>query len=250
MDRSKILTFFNMKLDTFIIAVTIMTVILIITLFFLLLDYLKIRKRYMEFMTGESGKNLEYTIYKRFREIDVLKEGQKDNDNQIEIIYDMVRRSYNKIGIYHYNAFSPSRSFNGGSISFALALLNSSNNGFVLNVIHNRAGCHVYLKEIQNGSCKMTLAEEEMKAVEMAIEYKKEDIMNIGHHDTDSDIDTDSVNDSMGEVQTNEKSAVNDNTVEENTMSDVQENEEEEKKTDFDNEEEIETELEEKEDID
>ena len=208
MDRSKILTFFNMKLDTFIIAVTIMTVILIITLFFLLLDYLKIRKRYMEFMTGESGKNLEYTIYKRFREIDVLKEGQKDNDNQIEIIYDMVRRSYNKIGIYHYNAFSPSRSFNGGSISFALALLNSSHNGFVLNVIHNRAGCHVYLKEIQNGSCKMTLAEEEMKAVEMAIEYKKEDIMNIGHDEADS----------VEETQMNMKNADADNRVEDDRI--------------------------------
>ena len=45
----------------------------------------------MEFMTGETGKNLEYTIYKRFRDIDQLKVGQKDNDDQIEIIYDMVR---------------------------------------------------------------------------------------------------------------------------------------------------------------
>lgn len=176
MDNSKILTFFNMKLDTFIIAVSIMTVILIITLFFLLLDYLKIRKRYMEFMTGETGKNLEYTIYKRFRDIDQLKVGQKDNDDQIEIIYDMVRRSYNKIGIYHYNAFSPSKSFNGGSISFAMAMLNSSDNGFVLNVIHNRAGCHVYLKEIVDASSEMTLAEEEMIAIERAINYKKEDI--------------------------------------------------------------------------
>ncbi len=176
MDNSKILTFFNMELDTFIIAVTIMTVILIITLFFLLLDYLKIRKRYMEFMTGETGKNLEYTIYKRFRDIDQLKVGQKDNDDQIEIIYDMVRRSYNKIGIYHYNAFSPSKSFNGGSISFAMAMLNSSNNGFVLNVIHNRAGCHVYLKEIVDASSEMTLAEEEMIAIERAINNKKEDV--------------------------------------------------------------------------
>ena len=176
MDNSKILTFFNMELDTFIITVTIMTVILIITLFFLLLDYLKIRKRYMEFMTGETGKNLEYTIYKRFRDIDQLKVGQKDNDDQIEIIYDMVRRSYNKIGIYHYNAFSPSKSFNGGSISFAMAMLNSSNNGFVLNVIHNRAGCHVYLKEIVDASSEMTLAEEEMIAIERAINNKKEDV--------------------------------------------------------------------------
>ena len=60
----------------------------------------------MEFMTGESGKSLEYTIYKRFREIDELKVGQKDNDAQIEIIYNLVRKSYNKIGIYRYDAFS------------------------------------------------------------------------------------------------------------------------------------------------
>ena len=32
----------------------------------------------------------------------------------------------------------------------------------------------------------MTLAEEEMKAVEMAIHYKKEDIMNLGQENSDS----------------------------------------------------------------
>ena len=97
---SKILKFFNMEIDLFIVSVCVFMAIVLIVLFFLLLDYLKIRKRYMEFMTGESGKSLEYTIYKRFREIDKLKEGQNDNDNQIAIIYDMVRKSYSKIGIY------------------------------------------------------------------------------------------------------------------------------------------------------
>jgi len=169
MDSSRILTFFNMKLDVFIVIVSIINVALVITIFFLLLDYLKIRKRYMEFMTGESGKNLEYTIYKRFREIEVLKLNQKDNDDQIEIIYDMVRKSYNKVGLYHYNAFNEMNSVNGGNMSFALVLLNSSLNGFVLNVIHNRAGCHVYMKEIQEGHCQITLSEEELIALEMAI---------------------------------------------------------------------------------
>ena len=73
---SKILKFFNMEIDLFIVSVCVFMAIVLIVLFFLLLDYLKIRKRYMEFMTGESGKSLEYTIYKRFREIDKLKEGQ------------------------------------------------------------------------------------------------------------------------------------------------------------------------------
>ena len=174
--ESSILTFLNIRLDAFIVAVSVMTIIMLITLFFLLLDYLKIRKRYMEFMTGESGKNLEYTIYKRFREIDELKVGQKDNDDQIAIIYDMVRKSYNKFGLYRYDAFNPQNTFNGGSISFALTMLNSSDNGFILNVIHNRAGCHVYMKEIINGECEAALAREEQISLNMAMNKKSQDI--------------------------------------------------------------------------
>ena len=147
--NSRILNFFNVKLDAFIVFVSVVVVIMFIALFFLLLDYLKMRKRYVEFMTGESGKSLEYTIYKRFREIDKLKAGQKDNDAQIAIIYDMLRRNYSKVGIYKYDAF---------------------------NVENNRAGCHVYLKEIKEAVCEQVLAEEEKISLDMALKYdeKKE----------------------------------------------------------------------------
>ena len=172
--NSKILTFFNMKLDIFIVFVSVLIVVMVITLFFLLLDYLKIRKRYMEFMTGESGKSLEYTIYKRFREIDELKRNQKDNDDQISIIYNMLRRSYSKIGMHRYDAFQVENSLNGGSISFVLTLLNSSDDGFIMNVIHNRAGCHVYMKEIYGGQCDSALAREEEISLHKALDYAME----------------------------------------------------------------------------
>ena len=130
----------------------------------------------MEFMTGESGKSLEYTIYKRFREIDELKINQKDNDDQIAIIYNKVRRSYSKIGIYRYDAFNIENSLSGGTMSFVLTLLNSANDGFMINTIHNRAGCHVYMKEIKNGTCDLALAEEEVISLNMALEYEDENI--------------------------------------------------------------------------
>lgn len=173
--NSKILTFFNMRLDIFIIFVSVIIVALLITVFFLLLDYLKIRKRYMEFMTGESGKSLEYTIYKRFREIDELKKNQKDNDDQISIIYNMLRRSYSKIGMHRYDAFQMESSANGGNMSFVLTLLNSSDDGFIMNVIHNRAGCHVYMKEIYGARCETALAREEEISLEKALQYALKD---------------------------------------------------------------------------
>ena len=177
--NSRILNFFNVKLDAFIVFVSVVVVIMFIALFFLLLDYLKMRKRYVEFMTGESGKSLEYTIYKRFREIDKLKAGQKDNDAQIAIIYDMLRRNYSKVGIYKYDAFNVENSLSGGSISFALTLLNSRDNGFILNVIHNRAGCHVYLKEIKEATCEQVLAEEEKISLDMALKYDEKKEINL-----------------------------------------------------------------------
>ena len=99
-----------------------------------------------------------------------------DNDAQIAIIYDMLRRNYSKVGIYKYDAFNVENSLSGGSISFALTLLNSRDNGFILNVIHNRAGCHVYLKEIKEAVCEQVLAEEEKISLDMALKYdeKKE----------------------------------------------------------------------------
>lgn len=125
----------------------------------------------MEFMTGESGKSLEYTIYKRFRDIDQLQIGQKDNDDQISIIYDKVRKSYSKIGVYRYDAFNLENTVAGGKLSFVLTLLNDADDGFVLNTIHNRAGCHVYMKEICKGSCDTPLAEEEKISLEKALLY-------------------------------------------------------------------------------
>lgn len=167
---SRVLNYFNVKLDVFIIFIFIAFLAMLITLFFFLLDYLKMRKRYMEFMTGESGKELEYTIYKRFREIDSLKESQKDNDDQISIIYNKIRQSYSKLGIHKYDAFQSENNSSRGNMSFSLALLNSEDNGFIINAIHSRTGCHLYMKEIIHGECEAELADEEKTALAKALD--------------------------------------------------------------------------------
>ena len=54
-------------------------------------------------------------------------------------------------------------------------MLNSENDGFIVNTIHNRAGCYVYMKEIRNGVCEdAPLAEEERISLEMALNYGQE----------------------------------------------------------------------------
>lgn len=57
----------------------------------------------------------------------------------------------------------------GGNLSFSIALLDENNNGFILNSVHSVEGCYTYTKEVKNGSCKISLGEEEEKALNIAI---------------------------------------------------------------------------------
>lgn len=76
--------------------------------------------------------------------------------------------TFQKVGLVKYDAFHEM----GGKLSFSLALLNETNDGFVLNAVHSREGCYTYIKEIVGGNSIIVLAEEEQEALDMAKEAK------------------------------------------------------------------------------
>ena len=51
---------------------------------------------------------------------------------------------FNKYGVEKYDAFDDV----GGKLSFALALLDKENTGLILNAVHSRDNCFLYMKEI------------------------------------------------------------------------------------------------------
>ena len=87
--------------------------------------------------------------------------------NEINRIKDILSRTTNKIGIVKYDAFPDV----GGKLSFALAMLDESNTGFVLNAIHSREGCYTYIKEIVKGESYIVLGQEEKDALRQAVNY-------------------------------------------------------------------------------
>ena len=78
-----------------------------------------------------------------------------------------LRASYQKFGLVRYNAFKGM----GGNLSFAMAMLDYTNSGFVLNSVHSREGCYLYLKRIDLGQTDGPLGNEEKEAVEQALGY-------------------------------------------------------------------------------
>ena len=80
-----------------------------------------------------------------------------------------MKGTFQKVGLVKYDAFNEM----GGKLSFSLALLNETNDGFVLNAVHSREGCYTYVKEIVGGNSIIVLADEEQEALDMAKEAKK-----------------------------------------------------------------------------
>lgn len=69
-----------------------------------------------------------------------------------------------KISIVRFNPFGDT----GGDQSFALAVLDAHNSGYVLTSIHGREGTRSYVKPIDFGSSKHTLSVEEKQALTLA----------------------------------------------------------------------------------
>lgn len=152
--------------DYIIIGLAAFCVILFILTLVNMAKTSNIRKKYEAFMQGSDAKSLEDTLITRLSQVDDLMAANEANELSIKKLSDNMRFTFQKVGLVKYDAFNEM----GGKLSFSLALLNESNNGFVLNAVHSREGCYTYVKEIIDGNSIITLAEEEQEALRVAKE--------------------------------------------------------------------------------
>ena len=129
----------------------------------------KMKKKYKKFMSGKNAKSLEEILVKRLNQIDSLVDANATNEKNIKKVVNNMKFTFQKVGLVKYDAFNEM----GGKLSCSLALLNASNDGFVLNAVHSREGCYTYIKEIIDGNSIIVLAEEEQEALNMAMEAEK-----------------------------------------------------------------------------
>lgn len=129
------------------------------------LKYSRLKRNYYLFMRGKDGKNLEETILEKFAELDKISKITKKNEENIRKIHKKIKKNYQKAGIVRYDAFQEM----GGNLSFALTMLDEENSGWILNAMHTRDSCYMYVKEIVKGESYIELCEEEKESLERAI---------------------------------------------------------------------------------
>ena len=155
--------------DYIIIALVAVTLILLILYIVNVVQMAQLKKRYKIFMSGKNARNLEKTLIERLDQVDELIEANTANERNIKTLFANMKFTFQKVGLVKYDAFNEM----GGKLSFSLALLNETDNGFVMNAVHSREGCYTYVKEIIDGNSVIILSEEEKEAVEMAKKSNK-----------------------------------------------------------------------------
>lgn len=155
--------------DYIILGLAAIVIILLILLIVIMLKVSKLGKRLDGFMKGKDGKSLENTLIYRLEQIDDLRESNQNNERNIDVLKKHQKFCFSKMGLEKYNALDEL----GGNLSFALALLNENDDGFIVNVVHTREGCYTYMKELIDGNSVIGLSEEEQKALDKAMNTKE-----------------------------------------------------------------------------
>ena len=155
------------KVDTLyvVIGLLVITIAAIVLAIVAICKACAMTKKYEMMMEGSDGKSIEKMVRKYTDDIINLQKTSEDNTEAIKDIYEKMQLTFQKVGVNKYDAFHEM----GGKLSFALAMLDNSNNGYVINSMHNREGCYTYVKEIIKGESFIPLGDEESKALSQAM---------------------------------------------------------------------------------
>lgn len=150
-----------------ILGLGVLTLILLVTTIICMFRIKRLYRKYDIFMRGKDAESLEDIIFAMIDDMKKLKSEDRANKDDIRTLSRNVKGSYQKFGMVKYNAFKGM----GGNLSFAYAMLDSNNTGFVLNSVHSREGCYLYIKMVEKGETDVLLGSEEKEALEQALGY-------------------------------------------------------------------------------
>ena len=150
-----------------IFLLIIVVIILLVSVVNMNMKMNRLQRRYNLFMKGADGQSVEKAMSSRLRELGKLRSGQEKSREDLMDLQHQYNTMLCKYGIVKYDAFEDV----GGKMSFALAMLDQTNTGFVLNAIHSRDNCYLYLKDVVKGTSYIMLSDEEIEALRRASRF-------------------------------------------------------------------------------
>lgn len=163
----------NIDIGFILLGLLLFSMILLIMVIVAFVQIGKFKKKYTKFMLGKDGSNLENDIMTLYEDNKYMKLSIDKNREDIKELFKKHETAFQKVGLVKYDAFTEM----GGKLSFALALLDEKNNGFIINSVHSSEGCYSYTKRVKDADSQIALSNEEKVAVERAVNGNTSDNM-------------------------------------------------------------------------
>ena len=165
--------FFNTFEYTFpflvVLVISIISMVLAAISYF---KYKNLQNTYENFMSGRDAESLEEFFLDIQADIDHLLEDHKNIKANIKALNRITKKSYQKFGLYRYDAFEEK----GGKRSFTVSLLDYTNTGFIVTCQNTGSGTLLFIKEVEAGATRTKLGPEEESALEVAMGQKEKNV--------------------------------------------------------------------------
>lgn len=154
----------------FIVIVSVILIVLILNMYNTV-KIVSLNKKYNRFIKSFGNSNIEESLEKFMSRVEEVYNKGLELENHCNQIDRNLIRCFQKVGVVRYNAFNDV----GSDLSFAIALLDANDDGFVINGIYARDSSATYAKPITGGNSKHTLSAEEMQALDLARKSNRKD---------------------------------------------------------------------------
>lgn len=153
-------------MDSVVLLVLIgLSAVLLIATVFLYVSLHKLRRRFDAALTTSNADTLEQLLADYHRRVGDVHGQLQDLSERHEGLRQLAGLASQKISVVRFNPFGDI----GGDQSFALAVLDAHNSGYVITSMHGREGTRVYVKAVDYGESKNPLSSEEQQALQQAM---------------------------------------------------------------------------------
>ena len=149
----------------FLCVNVILTIVSMFVAGFCIKKYKILNLRYERFMAKlGNGEKIEEVLQEYIEDVRKLKLKDDEFDKELERLENNLRKCVQKVGLVRYNAYNDI----GSDLSFTFALMDSEDNGMVVNGLYSRDSSSIFAKPLVKGHTKYNLSAEEIQAIDLA----------------------------------------------------------------------------------
>ena len=124
----------------------------------------RIDQRLAGLTQGQDGRNLDTILEAYFDKVLEVSRGLDELTGRATVLEANAQKALQGVGLVRFNPFEDT----GGNQSFALALLDARDDGFIISSLHTRTSTRIYARALAGGRAEGGLSDEETQALAIA----------------------------------------------------------------------------------